>query len=600
MFKRFLVMAGGIVFFVAAFLYRFHLVDTDIEKEFKQERVTYDVEGRTLTSTTPPPPVPSLPATPTVVPPAPTDQAPETAPTPAPDASAPAAPDTNNVIIGPMPPSAAPASPAVPATDTNAAPAAPASTQVLPRFAHLPFVLIAEAIGSNGVPITQPTPAQPATGTPPATATIVGPNGSLTETNTAVSPMITTGTTNMVANAPVRPAPVGASVIVLGFHQFTGPGQSSSNIYSMKQEVFASEMKYLHDNGYRVIPLNDVVRFIHHEIGVPPNAVAITIDDGYKSAINWAAPVLKQYGYPWTYFVYPDFITVNEGKGAASWNDLLQLQAEGVDIESHSMTHPQLTKHTQKWPYPKGTRHLLTPDEYAAFLKNETAGAKAVLEQHLGRPVRFLAYPYGDYNKQVEAAAIAAGYEAIFTVANNPVHESTNVFSIGRYIITKPVERAFAAYLREGALGLVDVSPAPGTTITDPRPTITATLGYVGTIDPNSIDTDVRDFGTVKHDYDPRTGTVRLYLPRDLIQPTVVVNIHARDAATGQMMVANWHFNYEPGVPGAVHPPITGATNGPPQMPMPVVESTNAAPAAAARTPGNPSVSTNDMGAPVH
>ncbi len=41
-------------------------------------------------------------------------------------------------------------------------------------------------------------------------------------------------------------------------------------------------MKYLHDNNYHVVPLSDVVRFVKHEIGLPPNAVAITIDDGYK------------------------------------------------------------------------------------------------------------------------------------------------------------------------------------------------------------------------------------------------------------------------------------------------------------------------------
>src|ERR1700748_2184977 len=162
-------------------------------------------------------------------------------------------------------------------------------------------------------------------------------------------------------------------------------------------------MKYLHDNGYHVIPMSDLLKFLRHEIGLPPNSVVITIDDGYKSPIVYAEPILKKYGYPWTYFVYPDFITVNEGKGAASWNDLLALQADGVDIESHSMTHPQLPKHTQKW---KGSVHLLSPEEYDEWLTNETSGSKAILEQKLGKPIVALAYPYGAYNKEVEAKAI--------------------------------------------------------------------------------------------------------------------------------------------------------------------------------------------------
>jgi len=318
-------------------------------------------------------------------------------------------------------------------------------------------------------------------------------------------------------------------------------------------------MKYIHDNGYNVVPMSDLLKFLKHEKGLPPNSVVITIDDGYKSAIVYAAPILKKYGYPWTFFIYPEFITVNEGTGAASWNDLLALQAEGVDIESHSMTHPQLTRHHQKV---KGVWHDFSPAEYDQWLTNETAGAKALLEQKLGRPVTCFAYPYGDYNKEVEAKAIAAGYEAIFTVADNPVHSTTDLHSIGRYTITQSVVKNFAAYLHQGALGVTEADPAPGATISNPRPVITAVLGYMGNINPNDIETDVLDFGTVRHDYDPKTSTIRLYLPRDLIQPVVKVNLRVRDADTGQIMVANWHFNYEPAGPGVAHPPILPAASG--------------------------------------
>ena len=145
----------------------------------------------------------------------------------------------------------------------------------------------------------------------------------------------------------------------------------------MPQDVFDSEMKYLKDNNYHIVPLSDVVRFAKGEITLPPDSVAVTIDDGYKSSIVYAAPVLKKYGFPWTFFIYPAFIATHENKGSASWNDLIELQNEGVDIECHSMTHPFLAKHRQAW---KGPMHLLTPEEYDAFLTDETATAKAVIE----------------------------------------------------------------------------------------------------------------------------------------------------------------------------------------------------------------------------
>jgi peptidoglycan/xylan/chitin deacetylase (PgdA/CDA1 family) len=365
---------------------------------------------------------------------------------------------------------------------------------------------------------------------------------------------------------PALPATGESSVIVLLYHQFKPAGIPipAKFQWTLNQDVFESEMKYIHDNGYHVVPLSDLIRFLKHEITLPPGSVVITIDDGYKSAIVYAAPILKKYGFPWTFFIYPDFITVNEGSGAASWKDLLELQKEGVDIESHSMTHPQLTRHRQLI---KGVWHNLSPEEYDAWLTNETAGARTLLEQKLGRPIPYFAYPYGDYNSQVKAKAIAAGYKAILTVAGNPVHSTTDPFSIGRYTITQSEVKNFASDLHQGALALSKTEPDPGATISDPRPVITAVLDPMGEgkIDPQSIKTTVYDFD-VRHDFDPQTNTVRLYLPRDLIQPLVQVTIHIKDATTGRLMVANWRFNYaaEASATTSIHPPIAPATNAPP------------------------------------
>ncbi|HEV3271838.1 MAG TPA: polysaccharide deacetylase family protein [Candidatus Methylacidiphilales bacterium] len=531
--KRSIVLAGGVLLFIAAFIIYFYVSNMQMEARFRAEREKFHVEGAILT--------PSGPATTTA------------APSAAPDA-------------GP-----APAAPA-----TNSAPATPApSTMNEPRANGSPFVLLASYRPSDGAEIQMAgalTGDTASPSAPPAASPATNVSPANISTNAAPAATIPSPATNTVPAAPaapsvnnsgvIQPATGEASVIILLYHQFRAAGASSNNPWNMPVDVFESEMKYIHDNGYHVVPLSDVQRFIKHKISLPPGSVAITIDDGYKSAIVYAAPILKKYGYPWTFFIYPDFITVGEGPGAASWNDLLALQAEGVDIESHSMTHPQLTRHKQKI---KGVWHNLTPEEYDAWLTNETAGAKALLEKKMGKAITCFAYPYGDYNKEVEAKAIAAGYEAIFTVADNPVHSTTSLHSIGRYTITQEVEKNFAAYLRQSALGLTKADPEPGATVSNPRPVITAVLAPIGAdkIDSTSIETSVRDFGEVRHDFDPGTNTVRLYLPRDLIAPVVLVNIRVKNAETGQIMVANWHFNYEPGGVIPTHPPIAPATNPP-------------------------------------
>ena len=348
--------------------------------------------------------------------------------------------------------------------------------------------------------------------------------------------------TNAAPSEPTKAAAEGteptalqSSAIILGYHQFTPAGQYSKNIYSMDAGTFEDEMKQLQDSGCHVVPLSDVVAFVEGKGSLPPHAVAITIDDGYKSPILYAAPILKKYGYPWTFFCYTDFITSHESKGASSWDDLKELQAEGVDVECHSKSHPFLSRKLGK-----------SPEDYDKWLTAETAGAKATLEQHLNKTIKYFAYPYGDYNKQVEDKLIASGYEAIFTVAANPVHASTSPYRMGRYVITSPEEKDFAAYLRQGALSIMAATPAPGATISDPHPVILAVLNYVGHLDPKSIEATVKGFGPVPADYDDKTSTVRLHLQRDLIQPVVNVTIRVKDADAKQTLVTNWQFNYEP------------------------------------------------------
>ena len=358
------------------------------------------------------------------------------------------------------------------------------------------------------------------------------------------------------AQTPPAPAPSVAtaespSIIILGYHQFTPGDQHSGNVYSMTANAFAGEMKYLKDSGCHVVPLADVVHFIEGKGTLPPHAVAITIDDGYKSPIVNAAPILKQYGYPWTFFCYTDFIADHENKGAASWDDLLELQKEGVDIECHSKSHPMLAHKNGK-----------SPEQYDQWLTAETAGAKAILEQHLHKKILYFAYPFGDYNKQVQDKLVAAGYEAIFTVAGNPVRANTSLLSLGRYVVTGPEEKDFAGWLHQGALSVATATPAPGATITTPRPLISATLDFAGRLDPQSIQATVKGYGAVPSDFDDKTATVRLYLPRDLIAPVADISIHAKDAQTHQTMVANWQFNYEAGNAPAPAPTLGGSSAG--------------------------------------
>jgi peptidoglycan/xylan/chitin deacetylase (PgdA/CDA1 family) len=110
---------------------------------------------------------------------------------------------------------------------------------------------------------------------------------------------------------------------------------------------------------------------------------------------------MRKRGMPFTLFVYPAIV----GKGAhyLTWDQIEELSRDGVDIESHTYSHPFLT----------AARHPeMSKEAYAAFLQHELADSRAEIEAHTGKPVHFIAYPYSEYDAGVIEAAQGAGYLA--------------------------------------------------------------------------------------------------------------------------------------------------------------------------------------------
>ena len=77
-------------------------------------------------------------------------------------------------------------------------------------------------------------------------------------------------------------------------------------------------------------------------VGSSSKIVMINFDDGYKSQLIYAKPILDKYGFKASFFIVC-------GKVATqpywmNWQDIAQLNKDGMDIESHTMTHAHLNK----------------------------------------------------------------------------------------------------------------------------------------------------------------------------------------------------------------------------------------------------------------
>ena len=189
-------------------------------------------------------------------------------------------------------------------------------------------------------------------------------------------------------------------VPVLCYHNLA-PQSKGRMILAAK--VFEDQMRYLKNQGYRVINLRQFVEFVSLKRQLPRRSVLLTFDDGYRSFSQYALPVLKELGFTATLFIYTDY--VGAGGNAFTWDELRKLQQEGFDIQAHSKSHGDMVR--------AGTEPA---NEYDKRLEAELMQPRSLFQKYLGAPPDILAYPYGRQDEAVVRKTRDRGYAAAFTV----------------------------------------------------------------------------------------------------------------------------------------------------------------------------------------
>ncbi|MFO8084233.1 MAG: polysaccharide deacetylase family protein [Desulfobacterales bacterium] len=209
------------------------------------------------------------------------------------------------------------------------------------------------------------------------------------------------------------------TVPVLVYHQFA---DEYSDKMTIRTEAFYKQMLWLKENGYKVIRLDQLLDFMDFKIPLPEKSVVITIDDGWISVYEIAYPILKEFGFPATLFVYTDFIG---GEKAMKWSQIQEMAQDGFDVQSHTQSHRSLSIISENEPFEK----------YFEFLVRELEGSKKVIEDYLGSDCRYLAYPFGETNELVKALVEKIGYRAAFTVNRGSTPFFGNRYTIRRSVI---------------------------------------------------------------------------------------------------------------------------------------------------------------------
>jgi len=237
-------------------------------------------------------------------------------------------------------------------------------------------------------------------------------------------------------------------------------------------DIFTWQMELL-ARCFNVLSLRDALAAIDSG-RVPPRAVCITFDDGYRSVHDLALPVLRRLGLPATVFVSSGYVD-----GRNMWNDRIveaveTLPAEELDlaefglgvyslrsVDDRAATLGSLTEASKYLPPQERSRLvgrlqtlvgeraseglMLTPEMVVnldrhgieigahtvthpiltslddASAMQEIRDSKRELEAIVGKPVTLFAYPNGKVGKDFDHRHVAmvreAGFQAAFTTA---------------------------------------------------------------------------------------------------------------------------------------------------------------------------------------
>ena len=349
-----------------------------------------------------------------------------------------------------------------------------------------------------------------------------------------------------------------AGVIVLCYHRFEESGNSSM---ILKPADFEQQMQAIKDNGFTVISMQDFLAWRRDEKEIPAKSALITIDDGYVSAYETGWPILKKFGYPFTMFVYINYI--GTGGKSISWDQLAEMRDAGVEIGCHSYSHQNL----------RGKGALFSrqaADEvkrigYDAWARKEMIESKKLIERQLGIKVSTFAYPGGFYNDSVRSVVKEAGYEAAFiTYGMRNGFASPGFDVIGRYGVeaNKPKTFQDAMAMVGGGVGpgmyadapaethansasALEAEPADGATVSDAKPLIKAVLTSMGAIDAGSVEMRISGFGPVPAKFDAATQTVSFQPTSQSLRDkeyTVIVSAKVG----GKKTEARWSFKFDP------------------------------------------------------
>ena len=202
---------------------------------------------------------------------------------------------------------------------------------------------------------------------------------------------------------------------VLMYHK-VGPDKDNDAVIA--EDLFRKQMKFLKDNGYHPLTMEQLYAYVTKGDKVPEKPVVLTFDDGYADTYSIVYPVLKEYGFAGTVFINPGDIGTR-----LTWDQVREMKKGGMTIANHGFNHVEMGQ-------------LSEQEQYENIKKGQNALAKEVgIDNNM-----WFCFPYGDTNEYSQAAAKKAGIKMAMMMKSGWAHEGDNPYNILRVWVGNAVD----------------------------------------------------------------------------------------------------------------------------------------------------------------
>jgi peptidoglycan/xylan/chitin deacetylase (PgdA/CDA1 family) len=179
---------------------------------------------------------------------------------------------------------------------------------------------------------------------------------------------------------------------------------------------FAAQMRWLHSHGFHTISQRQLFDALERGDKLPTKPIMLTFDDGYRDVFGKAMPILIRLNMRATAYVITSRIS-GPDPSFLTWGRLRALEHHDFDIGSHTVHHLELT---------------MLPNAEAL---RELTQSRRALEQHLGHPVQWFAYPAGAFNARAAALVREAGYVLAVTTQPGALQNARMPLELHRFEI---------------------------------------------------------------------------------------------------------------------------------------------------------------------